>query len=553
MSTIRSLTKPTTPTTQRSTPSSPLESLRTTQTLLRQMTATKAQVAAPRQDGFETTRAAPMALAETQARPFKEVLPGQAAETPAEGATLSEAALDRVLNHLESSIGRKLTPNERNVWKNEARELSKKGGSEDIVWGQAFTKFHSAQQNTGRGVDVLPGAAAETPAEGASLSEAALDRVLNHLESSVGRKLTPREREVWKNEARELSKKGGSEDLIWGQAFTKFHSAQQNTGRGVDVLPGAAAETPAEGATLSEAALDRVLNHLESSVGRKLTPREREVWKNEARELSKKGGSEDLIWGQAFTKFHSAQQNTGRGVDVLPGAVAETPAEGATLSEAALDRVLNHLESSVGRKLTPREREVWKNEARELSKKGGSEDLIWGQAFTKFHSAQQNTGRGVDVLPGAAAETPAEGATLSEAALDRVLNHLESSVGRKLTPREREVWKNEARELSKKGGSEDLIWGQAFTKFHSAQQNTGRGVDVLPGAAAETPAEGATLSEAALDRVLNHLESSVGRKLTPREREVWKNEARELSKKGGSEDLIWGQLFTKFHSAERNG
>ncbi len=107
-----------------------------------------ARVATRAQDGFQ---AAPVARAAAQATTFREVLPHHAAMETKAGEAMGDAGLERVLNHLEQTFGRRFTPEERAAWKNEARELSKQGGDENAVWGKLFTKFNSAFKNVNNG------------------------------------------------------------------------------------------------------------------------------------------------------------------------------------------------------------------------------------------------------------------------------------------------------------------------------------------------------------------------------------------------------------------
>ncbi len=343
------------------------------------------------QDGFQAARAAPVALTATAApTPYREVLPQHATQAAVPGQPLGDAALDRVLAHVEGTINRRLSDTERAAWKNEARELSKQGGTEDDLWGATFSKFHFAQQNTAAGQHVRPSAVGTGAQDGQPLNEAALDRVLAHVETTLNRHLSPTERAAWKNEARELSKKGGTESDVWGEVFSKFHFAQQATTAGQHVMPSAASKVAQDGQPLNDAALDRVLAHVETTLNRHLSPTERAAWKNEARELSKKGGTESDVWGEVFSRFHFAQQATTPGQHVLPSAASKVAQDGQPLNDAALDRVLEHVERTVGRRLTPNERAAWKNEARELSKKGGSESDVWGEVFSKFYKADKN-------------------------------------------------------------------------------------------------------------------------------------------------------------------
>ena len=265
-----------------------------------------ARVATTVQDGFE---AAPVALAAAQAKPFREVLPHHASMETKAGEPMGDAGLERVLNHLEQTFGRRFTPEERAAWKNEAREMSKQGGDENAVWGRAFTKLNSAGKNTPAGQNVLPTAAAQETKAGEPMGDAGLERVLNHVEQTFGRKLNQTERAAWKEEALKLSKEGGDENAVWGKLFTKLNSANKNTPAGQNVLPTAAAQETKAGEAMGDAGLERVLNHLEQTIGRQLTPNERSAWKNEAREMSKQGGDENAVWGKLFTKFNSAFKN----------------------------------------------------------------------------------------------------------------------------------------------------------------------------------------------------------------------------------------------------
>ncbi len=96
------------------------------------------------QDGFQAARTAPVALAATQARTFNEVLPQHAAQETQAGTAMGDAALNRVLDHVEQTFGRRLNTTERNEWMAVAREESKKGGDEDAVWGRVFSKLNTA-------------------------------------------------------------------------------------------------------------------------------------------------------------------------------------------------------------------------------------------------------------------------------------------------------------------------------------------------------------------------------------------------------------------------
>ncbi|MFY0525089.1 hypothetical protein ACN28I_18745 [Archangium gephyra] len=503
-------------------------------------------------DGFQAARAAPVALAAPQAQTFREVLPQHASQTTTAGVPLGKAALDRVVAHLEQSSGRKFNDVERAAWFHEAWETSKKGGSEDDTWGAVFTRLNSAGKNTPRDQNVLPSAASETPKEGETLSSKALDRVMEHVQQTAGRQFNSTEYAAWRNEAATISKKGGSEDDVWGEVFTKLHSAGKNTPRDQNVLPSAASETPKEGETLSAKALDRVMEHVQQTAGRQFNSTEYAAWRNEAATISKKGGSEDDVWGEVFTKVNSAGKNTPRDQNVLPSAASETPKEGETLSSKALDRVMEHVQQTAGRQFNSTEYAAWRNEAATISKKGGSEDDVWGEVFTKLNSAGKNTPRDQNVLPSAASETPKEGETLSAKALDRVMEHVQQTAGRWFNSTEYAAWRNEAATISKKGGSEDDVWGEVFTKVNSAGKNTPRDQNVLPSAASETPKEGETLSSKALDRVMEHVQQTFGRRLSANEYTAWRNEAATISKKGGSEDDVWGEVFTKLNQADKN-
>ena len=68
------------------------------------------------QDGFQAARAAPVALTATAAlttaaasTTYHEVLPQHATQAATPGQALGDAALDRVLAHVESTLNRRLS------------------------------------------------------------------------------------------------------------------------------------------------------------------------------------------------------------------------------------------------------------------------------------------------------------------------------------------------------------------------------------------------------------------------------------------------------------
>lgn len=183
-------------------------------------------------DGFQAARAAPVALATPQVQTFREVLPEHAGKTTqtTDGVPLGQAALDRVIAHMEQTSGLQLNQTERTEWRNAAREFSKKGGSENDVWGEMFSRLNQARKNTPGGQSVLPSAAGkmETTTDGQPMNDAELDRVIAHVEQTFGRSLSDRERTAWRNEAREFSKKGGTENDVWGEIFSRLNQANKN-------------------------------------------------------------------------------------------------------------------------------------------------------------------------------------------------------------------------------------------------------------------------------------------------------------------------------------
>jgi general stress protein YciG len=226
------------------------------------------------------------------------------------------------------------------------------------------------------------------------MSSAGIDRVMQHLEQTYGRPLTAQESAAWRKEAEEISKQGGDENAVWGQLFTKLNTAHKNTPRGQPVLPSAVGAPPVAGQPMGSAGIDRVMQHLEQTYGRPLTAQESAAWRKEAEEISKKGGDENAVWGELFTKLNTAHKSTPRGQPVLPTAVGAPPVAGEPLPPAALDRVMDHLQQTYGRQFTPAEYLAWRREAVEISKKGGDENAVWGELFTKLNTAHKNVNGG---------------------------------------------------------------------------------------------------------------------------------------------------------------